>query len=107
VTFDQTNWVWMNGEVVPWNGATIHVSAHTLHYGSGVFEGMRCYETEDGPAVFRMDAHLERLASSAEAYGIQIPYSKVSIAHAANDCQRLRRISEFDARGSRGGRRRL
>ncbi len=65
MTFDQTNWVWMNGEVVPWAGATIHVSAHTLHYGSGVFEGMRCYETEEGPAVFRMDAHLDRLGAAA------------------------------------------
>ena len=76
MSFDRTNWVWMNGKVVPWSGATVHVSAHTLHYGSGVFEGMRCYETEDGPAVFRMDAHLERLFSSAEAYGVRIPYSK-------------------------------
>jgi branched-chain amino acid aminotransferase len=88
VTFDQTNWVWMNGEVVPWNGATLHVSAHTLHYGSGVFEGMRCYETEGGPAVFRMDAHLERLFSSAEAYGIQIPYSKDELQDAV--CETIR-----------------
>ncbi len=88
MTFDQTNWVWMNGEVVPWNGATLHVSAHTLHYGSGVFEGMRCYETEGGPAVFRMDAHLERLFSSAEAYGIQIPYSKDELQDAV--CETIR-----------------
>ena len=72
----------MNGEVVPWNGATVHVSAHTLHYGSGVFEGMRCYETEDGPAVFRMDAHLERLFASAEAYGVRIPYSREELQDA-------------------------
>lgn len=90
--FDQTNWVWMNGEVVPWSGATIHVSAHTLHYGSGVFEGMRCYQTEDGPAVFRMDAHLERLFSSAEAYGIQIPYSKDELQYAV--CETIR-CNEF------------
>src|SRR5262245_56819688 len=75
MTFDKTNWVWMNGEIVPWNGATVHVSANALHYGTGVFEGIRCYETEDGPAVFRMDRHLERLMSSAEWYGIRIPYS--------------------------------
>jgi branched-chain amino acid aminotransferase len=78
----------MNGEVVPWNGATVHVSAHTLHYGSGVFEGMRCYETDKGPAVFRMDAHLERLFASAEAYGIQIPYSKGELTHAV--CETIR-----------------
>jgi len=76
MTFDQTKWVWMNGEVVPWGDATIHVSSHALHYGSGVFEGMRCYETEDGPAIFRMNEHLERLFASADAYGIEIPYSK-------------------------------
>ena len=92
MTFDQTNRVWMNGEVVPWNGATIHVSAHTLHYGSGVFEGMRCYETEDGPAVFRMDEHLRRLFSSAEAYGIQIPYSKGELKDAV--CETIR-TNEF------------
>jgi branched-chain amino acid aminotransferase len=78
----------MNGEIVPWGGATIHASAHTLHYGSGVFEGMRCYETEDGSAVFRMDAHLERLVASAEAYGIQIPYAKEELADAV--CETIR-----------------
>ena len=88
MTFDQTKWVWMNGEVVPWGDATVHVSAHTLHYGSGVFEGMRCYETEEGPAVFRMDAHLQRLFSSAEAYGIQIPYSKDELQDAV--CEVIR-----------------
>ena len=88
MTFDQTNWVWMNGEVVPWSGATIHVSAHTLHYGSGIFEGMRCYETEYGPAVFRMREHLQRLFASAEAYGIQIPYSKEQLEDAV--CETIR-----------------
>jgi len=78
----------MNGEVVPWSGANVHVSAHALHYGSGVFEGMRCYETEDGPAVFRIDAHLERLFSSVEAYGIQIPYSNDELQDAV--CETIR-----------------
>ena len=82
MTFDKTNWVWKNGEIVPWNDATAHVSAHALHYGSGVFEGMRCYETEDGPAVFRMDRHLERLVASAEWYGIRIPYSVAELSDA-------------------------
>lgn len=65
----------MNGSIVPWANATTHVSAHALHYGSGVFEGMRCYETAEGAAVFRLEAHLERLYSSAEVHGINIPYS--------------------------------
>lgn len=75
MTFDDSKWVWMNGRVIPWANATTHVSAHALHYGSGVFEGMRCYETTDGPAVFRLEAHLDRLYASAEIHGIKIPYS--------------------------------
>jgi branched-chain amino acid aminotransferase len=89
MTFNKTNWVWMNGEVVQWNNATVHVSAHALHYGSGVFEGMRCYETQDGPAVFRMEPHLERLFLSAKCYGIRIPYSKDDLAGAV--CETIRR----------------
>ncbi len=80
--FEQTEWVWMNGELMPWASATIHVSAHALHYGSGVFEGVRCYETPDGPAVFRLDAHLERLFASAEVYGLQIPFSPKELTEA-------------------------
>jgi len=73
--FDEARWVWMNGTIVPWSGATLHVSAHTLHYGSGVFEGIRCYETVDGPAVFRLREHLRRLFDSARFYDMEIPYT--------------------------------
>ncbi len=82
MTFDKTNWVWMNGEMVSWSGAKIHVSAHTLHYGSGVFEGLRCYETHAGASVFRLSEHLDRLFASAEAYGMEIPYSKNELVDA-------------------------
>jgi branched-chain amino acid aminotransferase len=82
VSFEQTEWVWMNGRVVRWQEATLHVSSHALHYGSGVFEGIRCYETDDGPALFRLDAHLDRLYSSAAAYGLPIPYSQDEISDA-------------------------
>jgi branched-chain amino acid aminotransferase len=75
----------MNGEVIRWNEANVHVSAHALHYGSGVFEGMRCYETADGPAVFRMDEHLTRLFASAEAYSMEIPYTRDEIDSAICD----------------------
>jgi branched-chain amino acid aminotransferase len=92
VTFEKTNWVWMNGEMVPWTGATIHVSAHTLHYGSGVFEGLRCYETNDGAAIFRLPEHVDRLFASAEAYGIEIPYSKTELGDAI--CETIR-LNEF------------
>jgi branched-chain amino acid aminotransferase len=73
--FDEARWVWMNGTIVPWSGATLHVSAHTLHYGSGVFEGIRCYETIDGPAIFRLREHLQRLVDSARFYDMEIPYT--------------------------------
>jgi branched-chain amino acid aminotransferase len=67
--------VWYNGELVPWDQATVHVSAHALHYGSSVFEGIRAYETPQGPAVFRLDEHTERLFNSAKIFRIEIPYS--------------------------------
>src|ERR1700730_11982045 len=85
MAFEQTKWVWMNGGLVPWASATVHVSAHALHYGTGVFEGLRCYETPDGPAVFCLDAHLERLWASAKVYGIEIPYSLERLAEAICD----------------------
>lgn len=80
--FEASQSVWMNGKCIPWGSATVHVSAHGLHYGSGVFEGLRCYNTADGPAIFRLDAHLTRLYSSAHAYGIKIPYTQAELAEA-------------------------
>ncbi|HYM00706.1 MAG TPA: branched-chain amino acid transaminase, partial [Blastocatellia bacterium] len=85
MTFDQTKWVWMNGELVRWDEATVHASAHTLHYGSGVFEGIRCYETDSGPALFRLGEHLNRLAFSASVYGMLIPYSKEELQDAIDE----------------------
>jgi branched-chain amino acid aminotransferase len=82
MSFEQTKWIWMNGSFVPWANATIHVSAHALHYGSGVFEGIRCYQAVDGPAVFRLDAHLDRLFASAEVYGMEIPFTSIELTEA-------------------------
>ena len=59
---EKSEWIWMNGDLIPWDDAKVHVLSHGLHYGSGVFEGIRCYETERGPAVFR---HLEETAALA------------------------------------------
>lgn len=67
--------IWMNGEFVPWDKAQVHVLTHGLHYGSSVFEGLRCYRTEKGPAVFRLQEHTERLFNSAKIYRMQIPYT--------------------------------
>jgi branched-chain amino acid aminotransferase len=81
--FGESKWVWKNGKVIPWQEATIHMSAHGLHYGTGVFEGIRCYNTVNGPAVFRLDAHLERMFESARTYGLPIPYSQPELTEAA------------------------
>lgn len=89
MSFGQAKWIWINGRIVRWVEATVHVSAHALHYGSGVFEGMRCYETAQGPAVFRMDAHLARLYASAAFYGMEIPYGQDELAEAV--CETIRR----------------
>jgi branched-chain amino acid aminotransferase len=70
-----TDKIWMNGELVDWDKAQIHVLTHTLHYGTGVFEGIRAYETADGPAIFRLTEHIERLFNSAKILGMEIPYS--------------------------------
>jgi branched-chain amino acid aminotransferase len=70
-----TEKIWMNGELVDWDDAKIHVGSHGLHYGTGVFEGIRCYDTPKGPAVFRLRDHLERLVNSAKLLYMQLPYS--------------------------------
>jgi branched-chain amino acid aminotransferase len=71
----ETNKIWMNGELVDWADATVHVGAHGLHYGSGVFEGIRAYETAQGTSVFRLTDHLERLQRSAQLLYMELPYS--------------------------------
>jgi branched-chain amino acid aminotransferase len=75
----------MNGELIPWEKAQIHVSAHALHYGSGVFEGLRCYQTAGGPALFRVDAHLERLSYSAGIHGMAIPNTAEQLTKAISE----------------------
>lgn len=85
MSFDQSKWLWSNGKLIPWPDATVHVSAHTLHLGSGVFEAIRCYETDNGPSVFRLDAHLNRLYESASVYGIDVPYTREQLTEAVDD----------------------
>jgi branched-chain amino acid aminotransferase len=82
---EKSEWIWMNGEFVAWDNANVHVLSHGLHYGSGVFEGIRCYETESGPAVFRHREHLERLANSAELVYMQLPYETEEIRAATHE----------------------
>ncbi len=78
----ETAKIWMNGELVDWADAKVHVGVHGLHYGSGVFEGIRCYETADGPAVFRLDEHLKRLDNSARLLGMELPYTVEALREA-------------------------
>jgi branched-chain amino acid aminotransferase len=80
--------IWMNGELVDWDKAQIHVLTHTLHYGTGVFEGIRAYETSDGPAVFRLTDHMVRLHNSAKIVGMEIPYSVEELVEAVKDTVR-------------------
>ncbi|MEX2276060.1 MAG: branched-chain amino acid transaminase [Actinomycetota bacterium] len=74
--------IWMDGELLDWDKAQIHVLSHALHYGSGVFEGIRVYETSDGPAVFRVNDHLKRLFRSAHLYHMEIPFSIQALSDA-------------------------
>ena len=79
---NQADLIWMNGEFVAWEDAKVHVLTHGLHYGTGVFEGVRCYETEIGPAVFRHADHLDRLYKSAELFYMPIPYERERLRQA-------------------------
>ena len=81
----ETDKIWMNGELVDWADAKVHVGTHALHYGSGVFEGIRCYETEKGPAVFRLRDHLERLENSAKVLYMDLPYAREELRQATHE----------------------
>ncbi len=81
----ETEKIWVNGELVDWADAKVHVGVHGLHYGSGVFEGIRCYETDKGPAVFRLQDHLQRLADSAKVLFMDLPYSTAELRTATHD----------------------
>jgi branched-chain amino acid aminotransferase len=81
----QADLIWMNGEFVAWEDAKVHVLTHGLHYGTGVFEGIRCYDTEIGPAVFRHREHLQRLHRSAELYYMPLPYDVEALRAATHE----------------------
>ena len=80
-----TDHIWMDGEFIPWDEAKVHVLTHSLHYGLGVFEGIRCYETTKGPGIFRLDEHVRRLFDSAKIVGLEISHSKESISEAIQE----------------------
>ena len=74
---DRSKYIWYNNKITDWDNANIHVMSHVIHYGSGVFEGIKCYNTSNGPAIFRLEEHMNRLHESAKAYQIKIPYSSI------------------------------
>ncbi|MGH9182593.1 MAG: branched-chain amino acid transaminase [Acidimicrobiales bacterium] len=84
--------IWMDGELVDWDDAKIHVLTHTLHYGCGVFEGIRTYPTSEGPAVFRLTDHVNRLFASARIYLIDIPYTVEELVEATKETVRVNRL---------------
>ncbi len=82
---EATKFIWMDGTLVPWEDAKVHVLSHALHYGTGVFEGLRAYETADGPAIFRLDDHMVRMVNSAKAYGLPLRWSADDLSKAAKE----------------------
>jgi branched-chain amino acid aminotransferase len=84
--------IWMSGALVPWDDARIHIGSHVIHYGSSVFEGIRCYKTSKGPAVFRLDAHTERLFGSAKIYWMDLRWTPAQVNAAILDTIRANRL---------------
>jgi len=81
----KSKFIWMNGSLVPWEDAKIHICSHVIHYGTGVFEGLRCYKTPNGSALFRVQDHTDRLFNSAKIYRMDIPFTKEQINQAIID----------------------
>ncbi len=82
LTMNKSLKIWMNGELIDWNDAKIHILSHVVHYGSSIFEGIRCYETAKGSAILFLDEHIRRLRDSAKIYRIEIPYSEKELKEA-------------------------
>ena len=89
---DRDGWIWFDGALRPWRDAATHVLTHTLHYGLGVFEGLRAYDTGKGPAIFRLDLHTRRLLQSAHILGLEIPYSNAALDAAQVEVVRANRL---------------
>ena len=86
---DEQGKIWMNGQLVPWHDAKIHVMSHVIHYGTSVFEGMRCYRTPQGPSIFRLHDHIKRLFDSAKVYRMKIPFTMAQLVAASKEIIRI------------------
>lgn len=91
---EATKKIWMDGEFVDWDNAKVHVLSHTLHYGLGAFEGIRCYDTIRGPAIFRLREHVDRLLQSAHIAGMKVPFSRDELEQAIIDTVRVNDLRE-------------
>lgn len=90
----KSNSIWMNGRLTPWDEARIHVLSHVVHYASSVFEGIRAYDGGDGPAIFRLDDHIDRLMFSARVYRMEVPYTAAQIREACVETVRVNNLGE-------------
>ena len=91
---NKTEKIWFNGNLVDWDKAQIHLLTHALHYGSGVFEGIRCYNTPKGPAIFRLTEHMQRLHESAKIYKMKIPYTVEQLCDATKEVVKINKLKE-------------
>lgn len=94
MAFDESGKIWFNGELVDWKDANIHVLSHVVHYGSSVFEGIRCYNTQKGPAIFRLKEHVKRLFNSAKIYRMDVDYSTEEFANAIIETVKVNELEE-------------
>ena len=90
----RTDKIWMDGQLVPWENATVHVMTHSLHYGSAIFEGIRCYDSNEGTMIFRLDAHIKRFYNSARIYRMSIPFAPDEVVSAIKRTIRENNIKE-------------
>jgi branched-chain amino acid aminotransferase len=86
--------IWMDGKFVEWNNAKIHILTHAMHYGTAVFEGIRCYDTKNGPAIFRLEDHVRRLVNSCKMYHMTLQFSEKDIANAIVETVRVNNVKE-------------
>ena len=94
MAFNENGKIWFNGKFVNWKEANIHVLSHVVHYGSSVFEGIRCYKTENGPAIFRLREHVERLFDSGKIYRMEIPYTVDEICDAIIETVKINNLND-------------
>ncbi|MBI3604762.1 MAG: aminotransferase class IV, partial [Nitrospirae bacterium] len=90
----ETKFIWMDGKMIPWGEAKVHVLTHSLHYGLGVFEGIRCYKGDQGPAIFKLREHIERLFNSAHITRMKIPFSQKEIVDATVETIKVNELEE-------------